>query len=343
MTLTRAVAHPTALCASSLSASSAMQSSGIRPILRGCATLDRMQSRTIHHAPLLRTEGRLPRDIETLQMPQLVRQHHFSVGFRHDTRTRLSRQQRKSPWLEFPTAEYGVRPGLVSATPRILNHSIIQNTMFKESGSRCGIYNRARRKGTVRMLSTSSIWSKQDRSAATDDDHTAKEAIAASSRHISPPPSQNNPIPPAPPPGTSTFTTASTPPTIATSPSTHPAHITTHSSSTSKVTSAPPVDPSSSSAPFLAHLPDLTSPRFHRPTKEELLAAATGFWSRLRVRFKWFSIRSLRPFNSDDISAFFSWILVGHVIWILVGTTTFFSLLILTLNTVFAQGVFPFC
>ncbi|OAX84274.1 hypothetical protein ACJ72_01363 [Emergomyces africanus] len=75
----------------------------------------------------------------------------------------------------------------------------------------------------------------------------------------------------------------------------------------------------------------------HRPTKEELLAAATGFWSRLKVRFKWFSIRSIRPFNVDDIGAFFSWILLGHVLWVILGTTTFFSLLILAINTVFAQ------
>ncbi len=76
----------------------------------------------------------------------------------------------------------------------------------------------------------------------------------------------------------------------------------------------------------------------HRPTREELLAAATGFWARQKVRFKWFSIRSLRPFNTDDISAFFSWFIVGHVIWIVLGTTTFFSLAILLVNTVFAQG-----
>ncbi len=88
---------------------------------------------------------------------------------------------------------------------------------------------------------------------------------------------------------------------------------------------------------LLDRLPDL-SHRFHRPTKEELLAAATGFWSRMSVRFKWLTIRSARPFNSDDISAFFSWVLVGHLVWILVGTTTFFSLLILAVNTVFAQG-----
>lgn len=81
-----------------------------------------------------------------------------------------------------------------------------------------------------------------------------------------------------------------------------------------------------------------TIPQIHRPSKEELLAAATGFWSRLKVRFKWFSIRSGRPFNIDEISAFFSWVLVGHVLWIILGTTTFFSLAILAVNTVFAQG-----
>lgn len=82
----------------------------------------------------------------------------------------------------------------------------------------------------------------------------------------------------------------------------------------------------------LPHMPHL-----HRPTKEELLAAATGFWSRLKVRFKWFSIRSVRPFNLDEITALFSWVLLGHVVWIVLGTTTFFSLLILAINTVFAQ------
>lgn len=78
-------------------------------------------------------------------------------------------------------------------------------------------------------------------------------------------------------------------------------------------------------------------PHISRPSKEELLAAATGFWSRLKVRFKWFSIRSVRPFNADEIGAFFSWILVGHVLWIILGTTTFFSLAIFAVNTVFAQ------
>jgi mitochondrial distribution and morphology protein 31 len=86
------------------------------------------------------------------------------------------------------------------------------------------------------------------------------------------------------------------------------------------------------------HMPQIPHmPHFHRPTKEELLAAATGFWSRLKIRFKWFSIRSARPFNIDEITGFISWIVVGHLLWIVIGTTTFFSLAILAINTVFAQ------
>jgi distribution and morphology protein 31 len=91
-----------------------------------------------------------------------------------------------------------------------------------------------------------------------------------------------------------------------------------------------------SSHHLLDRLPHL--PHIHRPTKDELLAAASGAWARFGVRFKWFSIRSARPFNIDDISAFFSWIFVGHLVWLIVGTTTFFSLLVFVVNTVFAQG-----
>ena len=87
---------------------------------------------------------------------------------------------------------------------------------------------------------------------------------------------------------------------------------------------------------LIDRLPNM--PNIHRPSKEELLAAATGFWSRLKVRFKWFSIRSMRPFNADEIGAFFSWFVLGHVLWIILGTTTFVSLAIFAVNTVFAQG-----
>lgn len=113
---------------------------------------------------------------------------------------------------------------------------------------------------------------------------------------------------------------------------------------TSDKPKAPPVnkekdtseaDPPSSNYLHLPHMPKLP----HRPTKEELLAAATGFWSRLKLRFKWFSIRSDRSWNIDDWSAFVSWFVLGNIVWVLVGTTTFFSLVILSINTVVAQGM----
>lgn len=85
-----------------------------------------------------------------------------------------------------------------------------------------------------------------------------------------------------------------------------------------------------------SHLPKIP----HRPTKEELLAAANGFSQRLKVRLKWLTIRSMRPWNADEWGAFLSWFMLGHLVWILVGTTTFVSLVILTINTVFAQGTF---
>lgn len=78
-------------------------------------------------------------------------------------------------------------------------------------------------------------------------------------------------------------------------------------------------------------------PHLHRPTKEELLAAATGFWQRMRIRFKWGTIRSVRPYTLDEIGAFVSWVFLGHVVWIVIGTTTFVSLAIWAINTVFAQ------
>ena len=78
-------------------------------------------------------------------------------------------------------------------------------------------------------------------------------------------------------------------------------------------------------------------PHLHRPNKEELLAAATGFWQRIGIRFKWFSIRSFRPYTLDEIGAFISWVFLGHVLWIVIGTTTFVSLAIWAVNTVFAQ------
>lgn len=83
-----------------------------------------------------------------------------------------------------------------------------------------------------------------------------------------------------------------------------------------------------------------TQSYFQRPTKEQLLATATSFYHRLHIRFKWPLIRSLRPFNMDDISAFVSVYLLSHAFLLIAGTTTFFILIIATINTVGAQEYF---
>ncbi|EIW83359.1 mitochondrial distribution and morphology protein family 31 32 [Coniophora puteana RWD-64-598 SS2] len=75
----------------------------------------------------------------------------------------------------------------------------------------------------------------------------------------------------------------------------------------------------------------------HRPTRDDLLRVATGFWARLRIRWKWFTIRSFRKFNADDISAFITWFLMSQTLWIFVGTTTFFSVIFATANSLRLQ------
>jgi mitochondrial distribution and morphology protein 31 len=110
------------------------------------------------------------------------------------------------------------------------------------------------------------------------------------------------------------------------------------SPSSAKTEAKPEIQPTESHSPYISkyfQMPTLP----HRPTKEDFLAVTTGFWQRLKVRFKWFSIRSMRPWNIDEWGAFVSWFLFGHLVWILVGTTTFFSLLIISINTVVAQGM----
>ena len=64
----------------------------------------------------------------------------------------------------------------------------------------------------------------------------------------------------------------------------------------------------------------MSLPHPHRPTREDFLNVSTGFWQRLRIRFKWFTIKSFRKFNADDMSAFITWFLMSQTLWILVGT-----------------------
>lgn len=64
-------------------------------------------------------------------------------------------------------------------------------------------------------------------------------------------------------------------------------------------------------------------PHIHRPTKDDFLKLTSSFWHRLQIRFKWLTIRSFRKFNADDLSAFFSFALVGQTLWILIGTSAY--------------------
>ncbi|KAJ3868848.1 mitochondrial distribution and morphology proteins-domain-containing protein [Lentinula novae-zelandiae] len=81
----------------------------------------------------------------------------------------------------------------------------------------------------------------------------------------------------------------------------------------------------------------MSLPQLHRPTQEDFLRVADGFWQRLRIRFKWFTIKSFRKFNADDISGIATWILMSQTIWILVGTTTFLSVIFAIVNSLRLQ------
>lgn len=90
----------------------------------------------------------------------------------------------------------------------------------------------------------------------------------------------------------------------------------------------------SSSLQHLAHA--IPSP--HLRTKHELLASATSFLDRLRIHFKWFTIRGFRPYRIDDWSAFFSWVIGGVGVWIVVGTTSFMATVFFLLNSLQMQS-----
>ncbi len=61
-------------------------------------------------------------------------------------------------------------------------------------------------------------------------------------------------------------------------------------------------------------------PNLQRPTRDDFLRAADGFWQRLRVRIRWLTIRSFRRYNADELSAFVTWFLMSQTLWLFVGT-----------------------
>ncbi|KAI9093037.1 mitochondrial distribution and morphology proteins-domain-containing protein [Phlyctochytrium arcticum] len=75
-----------------------------------------------------------------------------------------------------------------------------------------------------------------------------------------------------------------------------------------------------------------------RVARAHLLDTVSGFWPRLRLRIRLFLMGSMRPWRADDIFAMFSWIFVGHTLFLLIGTTTFLSILIGVANSLQFQA-----
>lgn len=75
----------------------------------------------------------------------------------------------------------------------------------------------------------------------------------------------------------------------------------------------------------------------HPPSRDQLLALTTSFFERLKIRFKWATIRSYRRFRIDDYSAFFSVGVVGTLGWFLIGTTSFFAFAFAIVNSLSLQ------
>ncbi|KAI8094492.1 mitochondrial distribution and morphology protein family 31/32 [Thamnidium elegans] len=77
----------------------------------------------------------------------------------------------------------------------------------------------------------------------------------------------------------------------------------------------------------------------HLPTsKEELLAQARGFFERLKIRIKYPLMRQIRPWTLNDATALFSWLFLGHTVWLLAGTTSFVSIILWTANSLQFQS-----
>ena len=75
-----------------------------------------------------------------------------------------------------------------------------------------------------------------------------------------------------------------------------------------------------------------------RPTKSDLLKLSDSFFQRMGIRWRWWTTRGFRKFGPDEWSAVVSWVLVGHLGWLVLGTTTFFCMVLYTANSLSLQG-----
>lgn len=81
----------------------------------------------------------------------------------------------------------------------------------------------------------------------------------------------------------------------------------------------------------------LPSPAGRPPTRDQVLSLTTSFFERLKIRFKWTTIRSYRRFRIDDYSAFFSLGIAGTLGWFLISTTSFLAFIFAIMNSLSLQ------
>ncbi|KAG9124680.1 Mitochondrial distribution and morphology protein 31, mitochondrial precursor [Ceratobasidium sp. 392] len=159
----------------------------------------------------------------------------------------------------------------------------------------------------------------------------SKSSPSANSSPTNPPPTNSSPEAPAPP-----SANTSPEPHQESAKAQHEPQVDT-SKSPSDLSPADSPNPQLQNYSALFRRLALSLPHVKQPTKQDFLQAATSMWQRMRIRFKWFAIKSFRRFNADDMSAFLSWFLVGQTLWILIGTTTFFSVVFAVLNSLSMQ------
>ncbi|KAF9580889.1 Mitochondrial distribution and morphology protein 31, mitochondrial precursor [Lunasporangiospora selenospora] len=102
----------------------------------------------------------------------------------------------------------------------------------------------------------------------------------------------------------------------------------THSTSLSKSTRAP--------SALVKYTPP--SGPLSRVDRAKLISEAPNFLARLKIRLKLLLMRQIRPWRVDDFIAMFSWAFLANVAFVLLGTTTFFSLVLATANSLQFQG-----
>lgn len=81
----------------------------------------------------------------------------------------------------------------------------------------------------------------------------------------------------------------------------------------------------------------LPTPIGRPPSQEQVLSLTTSFFERLKIRFKWATIRSYRRFRVDDYSAFFSVGIAGTLTWFLISTTSFLAFVFAIFNSLSLQ------